>query len=62
MELQHISIAPEGQDSFQVLFNPSQYTLEKANQNAEIGVPGLGSPILQYVHGNTRSLTMDLFR
>jgi hypothetical protein len=61
MELQHISIAPEGQSSFDVLFNPNQYSLDKANQIAEIGVPGLEAPILQYVHGNTRSLSMELF-
>jgi hypothetical protein len=61
MELQHISIEPEGQAAFDVLFNPDQYSLEKANQIAEIGVPGLESPILQYVHGNNRSLSMELF-
>lgn len=44
-----------------VLFNPTQYSLEKSNQIAEIGIPGLSSPILQYVYGNNRTLTMDLF-
>jgi len=44
-----------------VRFNPTQYSLEKSNQIAEIGIPGLSSPILQYVHGNNRTLTMDLF-
>jgi hypothetical protein len=42
-------------------FNPTQYSLEKSNQIAEIGIPGLSSPILQYVRGNNRTLTMDLF-
>jgi len=43
-----------------VLFNPSQYTLERSNQIAEIGVPGLGSPILQFVRGNARTLNLEL--
>jgi contractile injection system tube protein/LysM domain-containing protein len=61
MELQHVSIHPEGKAAFDVLFNPNQYGIDKANQIAEIGVPGLEAPILQYVHGNTRALTMELF-
>jgi nucleoid-associated protein YgaU len=61
MGFQRVSIQPEGQGSFDVLFNPTQYSIEKANQIAEAGVPGLESPILQYVHGNTRTLAMELF-
>jgi hypothetical protein len=61
MELQHVSISPEGQAAFDVLFNPNSYSVDKANQIAEVGVPGLEAPILQYVHGNTRTLTMELF-
>jgi hypothetical protein len=61
MELQKITIWPENQSSFKVLFNPSQYALAKANQIAEAAIPGLSAPILQYVHGNVRTLTMDLF-
>jgi len=61
MELQKVSISPQGQDSFDVLFNPTQYTVAKANTIAEAAIPGLGAPILQYVHGNVRTLTMDLF-
>lgn len=48
-------------EKIEVRFNPNQYSLEKGNQIAEIGIPGLGSPILQYVRGNTRTLSMDLF-
>jgi hypothetical protein len=61
MELQKISISPENQDSFDVLFNPTQYSVAKANTIAEAAIPGLSAPILQYVHGNVRTLTMDLF-
>jgi hypothetical protein len=61
MPLTHVLIEPEGQDPFTALFNPTDYTIEKGNQIAEAGIPGLGSPILQYVHGNTRTLSMELF-
>jgi nucleoid-associated protein YgaU len=44
-----------------LLFNPTQYGLDAGNTLAEIGIPGLGAPIIQYVRGNTRVLTMDLF-
>ena len=61
MGLQRISIQPEGKSAFDVLFNPNQYSVDKANQIAEVGIPGLEAPILQYVHGNTRTLSMELY-
>jgi hypothetical protein len=51
---------PPGPD-IPVLYNPNQYSFEKGVQLAEMGVPGLGAPILQYVRGNARSLSMELF-
>jgi hypothetical protein len=44
-----------------VMFNPPEYQLVKTNQFAEIGVPGLGSSLLQFVRGGSQTLTMDLF-
>jgi hypothetical protein len=41
-------------------FNPSEYKLAKENTFAEIPIPGLESPPLQYVRGGARVLTMDL--
>jgi hypothetical protein len=43
------------------LFNPKELSVEKSNQFAEVNIPGLESPILQFVRGNARSVTMDLF-
>jgi hypothetical protein len=43
------------------LFNPKELSVEKSNQFAEVNIPGLPSPILQFVRGNARSVTMDLF-
>jgi nucleoid-associated protein YgaU len=61
MALMKAHIGTDDGNEIPVLFNPTQYTLDKGNQIAEIGIPGLGSPILQYVRGNSRTLTMELF-
>jgi nucleoid-associated protein YgaU len=44
-----------------VLFNPSEYSLEKSNEFANINIPGLESPLLQFVRGGLETLSMDLF-
>ena len=44
-----------------VMFNPEEYTLETGNTFAEVGIPGLQASPVQYVRGNLRTLTMDLF-
>ena len=41
-------------------FNPAEYKLVKENTFAEIPIPGLESPPLQYVRGGAQVLTMDL--
>lgn len=61
MALEKAYITPKGKPKIPVLFNPTQYSVEKSNQIAEIGIPGLSAPILQYVRGNTRTLSMELF-
>ena len=48
-------------EAFEVLMNPEEYSLAKDNNFASHNVPGLSSPILQFVHGNLRTLTMELF-
>ena len=44
-----------------VRFNPTEYTLNKGAQIAEVAIPGLDSPILQFVRGQTETLSVDLF-
>jgi nucleoid-associated protein YgaU len=44
-----------------VQFNPTEYTLNKGAQIAEIGIYGIDSPILQFVRGQNEKLTLDLF-
>jgi hypothetical protein len=42
-------------------FNPEKYSLTKGVQLAELGVPGLDSPILQFVRGQNEKITLELF-
>ncbi len=44
-----------------VLFNPTEYTIEKGNAFQQTSLPGLGSPITQFTSGGAESLTMELF-
>src|SRR5438093_9242793 len=44
-----------------VMFNPADYSFDVANTFAEIGIPGLRTPPIQYVRGNARTLKMELF-
>jgi Contractile injection system tube protein len=48
-------------EEFDVMFNPEEYTLSKDNNFASQAIPGLSGPILQFVHGNMRTLEMELF-
>jgi hypothetical protein len=48
-------------DRVRVLFNPEEYTLNRDNNFASHAVPGLQSPLLQFVHGNMQTLEMELF-
>jgi hypothetical protein len=45
----------------EVQFNPEEYTLNRQMNFAQIAVPGRGSPLVQFVHGEARTLEMELF-
>ena len=44
-----------------LLFNPSEFSVERTNQYTEVTIPGLPSSLFQFVKGGARTLTMDLF-
>ena len=44
-----------------VLFNPTEYSFERTNSYKTTPVPGLSSPLLQFVNGEADHLSMDLF-
>jgi LysM repeat protein len=41
-------------------FNPTEYQLQKSNNFSEIAIPGLESPPIQFVRGNSEKLTVEL--
>ncbi len=47
-------------ETFAVCYNPEQYQIEQGNVLAEVGVPGLPAPPLQFVRGKGRTLSMEL--
>ncbi len=48
-------------DRISVQFNPAEYTLSKGAQIAEIAIPGIDSPILQFIRGQNEKLSLELF-
>ncbi|QDG52259.1 LysM peptidoglycan-binding domain-containing protein [Persicimonas caeni] len=42
-------------------FNPNELSVSKAAQYAEVAIPGLDSPILQFVRGSNERVSLNLF-
>ena len=61
MAFKRLKITPEIGPGFEVLYNPERYTLNKGVQYAEINIPGLDSPVLQFVRGQNEKITVELF-
>ena len=45
----------------QILYYPTEYSMEKSNTFSEINVPGLETPYIQYSKGNSGSVSMEVF-
>jgi nucleoid-associated protein YgaU len=56
-----VSWTPLSMEFIEVQFNPTELTFAKAVQNAEVPIPGLDAPLLQFVRGQAETLTVDLF-
>ena len=61
MGLEKLTIVPEIGEQIVALFNPERYTVNKGVQIAEIAIPGLDSPALQFVRGQNEKITLELF-
>ena len=57
--LVNVSVEPE--EAVDVLFNPTEYSIDRGAHYAELPVPGLKTPILQFVRGEPRTLSVELF-
>lgn len=49
------------EETIEVLFNPNEYSIEASNNFAWRKMPGLSTPIAQFINGEAATLTMDLF-
>jgi hypothetical protein len=47
--------------SVEVQFNPTELSFNKTAQFAEIAIPGLDAPVLQFIRGGTETLSVELF-
>lgn len=45
----------------EVLFNPAEYSFDRSNAFKATAVPGLGSPLIQFINGEADQLSMELF-
>src|SRR4051812_43989788 len=63
MPLRKLQIVPVDQDAEPLVvdYMPEEYALANENTYAVQGVPGLGSPIVQFVNGAQRTLDVELF-
>ena len=50
-----------GGEDIEVQYNPTELSFDKAAQIAEINIPGLDSPLLQFIRGQNEKLMVDLF-
>jgi LysM repeat protein len=61
MGLTKAKITVEHSQAFiEVMFNPEEYSLNRDNNFASQAIPGLSSPLIQFAHGNLRTLDMEL--
>lgn len=61
MQPERLTILPENGDPIVCQFNPEKYAVSKSLQLAEIGIPGLDAPVVQYVRGQNETIGMELF-
>ena len=58
--LQDVSTSPPP-PAVPVQFNPTDYTIDHGSRYAEMPVPGLSMPILQFIRGEAQFLNLELF-
>jgi len=49
------------EEQIELRYNPTELSYDKGAQIAEIAIPGLDAPLLQYVRGQAERLTLELF-
>lgn len=59
--LTNVSADPATKDEIKVLFNPTDYGITYGANYAAMNVPGLKSPIQQFIRGEASVLSLELF-
>jgi hypothetical protein len=59
--LTNISIPKNKRKPIVVMFNPTEYSITTNMSYADINVPGLRVPLVQFVRGEAKTLTAELF-
>jgi len=47
--------------SIEVMYNPKEFTIDSSAQFQRTAMPGLQTPVTQFVSGQTQTLSLDLF-
>jgi hypothetical protein len=55
------NVSKQGQAPIEVQFNPTEYGIDRGASFAELQVPGLRTPLLQFVRGEAQTLNLELF-
>ncbi len=56
-----LNVSKGDETPIKVLFNPTEYTIERNVNYAELQIPGKQLPILQFVRGEAQTLNLELF-
>jgi hypothetical protein len=56
-----VNVSVDPAEWVDVLFNPTEYGVDRGANYAELAVPGLVTPILQFVRGEAETLSLELF-
>lgn len=55
------NISKDAQASVKVMFNPTEYSITTNMSYADISVPGLRVPLVQFVRGDSKTLSVELY-
>lgn len=60
-KFKNLDLKDKSKNEIEVQFNPTDLSFNKTAQFAEIAIPGLDAPALQFVRGGAETLTLELF-
>jgi hypothetical protein len=61
MPFAKLTMTTEDNTQITAAYNPEKYSVSKSVHYAEIPIPGLDEPVLQFINGQNEKVTLDLF-